>query len=192
MQNHALKVQGAIRSLLAALARDNKMVSSPGQSPTSSDSDNNGTVEEGVDSLMTALDMQARTAEQHLNALPHALAPILPLQFLNWAMSQNDKFYSDPSGLWSSVFRHEIGASEQQMAAIVALRDQARRQQLMLNPNQQGSLQDAYTKVSGLLRAQMASASHFAHLRTILTPHQIAKFCEWVERFGHVCVMINV
>lgn len=58
----------------------------------------------------------------NLDVLSQGSKPCLPVRFVQWLMSQNDKFYSDPNGLWSSLLSQEVGASPEQLSSLADLR----------------------------------------------------------------------
>jgi len=117
--------------------------------------------------------------------------PVLPLHFVSWVLSQNDKFYTDASGLWHTVFRHELGLTNEQMTDLLALRAVFKQRNLS-SQAQQAELDAAYRQFSVAMRRQMSdSQSNFDRVRAILTSDQLAKFFKWVNTFGHVCIKIN-
>jgi hypothetical protein len=55
------------------------------------------------------------------------------------------------------------------------------------------SLQAAYSQLSALSRLHLSSANRWLRaLSNILTPLQLARYFEWVNIYGHICVQINV
>jgi DNA-binding transcriptional MerR regulator len=103
-------------------------------------------------------------------------------------MSQNDKFCQDPSGLWNSLFCVEIGCTVDQIKELMALRTTVKKQS-----KNAGHVEKAYNKLTQALTRQLhQSNDNLTKLRSIFTPLQLAKYFEWVHRFGPVCVKINL
>jgi len=122
----------------------------------------------------------------HLDALRQCGQPCLPVQFLQWVLSQNDKFYEDPNGLWASLFAQEVGASAEQLNSLRSLRRDPAAPTLT-------HVQAAANHLDVLLRGHMAeSTSTVEKMMGILSPKQLRAFFQWVDRFGPVCVKINL
>jgi hypothetical protein len=158
-------------------------------------------------------------AVTQMDSLERLLEQPLPIRFLEWAMTQADKFYMDPSGLWNTLFRREVRLSNEQMAALLAMRSEVLAQRLRLAQaraqlaaagttgagagagagsasaaaSAAPSLQQMFAVFSQLTRLQMQHAeANTQQLRAIMSPMQIARYFDWVQRFGAICIQINV
>lgn len=110
----------------------------------------------------------------------------LCLRFVQWIMNQNDKFYEDPCGLWHSLFYQEVGATETQLAQLHELRKEFAQKQLMSGP-------DMVSQAFECLRKAMDDSSRLmGAFAQIFSPAQLVVFFQWVERFGPVCIKINL
>jgi len=197
-----------------------------------------------IQQLFDMLDKRTKVTEIHLDSLDKLLVPSMPLRFLEWVMTQNDKFYTESTGLWNCLWRQTLSLTPTQMSSLLALRSeittqraaeaQVRAQALNMTglsiavPGSASvaattcsssvatpstatlsttsnaiapcvsmsstlSLQAAYSQLSALSRLHMANSQrNLAALHSILTPLQIARFFEWVNFYGHICVQINL
>lgn len=110
----------------------------------------------------------------------------LCLRFIQWIMNQNDKFYEDPCGLWYSLFSQEVGASPAQLAQLLELRKEMTQKQLISGPDMVSQAFDA------LRKAMDDSSRMMGAFAQIFSPAQLVLFFQWVERFGPVCIKINL
>lgn len=118
----------------------------------------------------------------HLQASMQSLC----LRFVQWIMTQNEKFYEDPCGLWHSLFSQEVGASETQLAQLHELRKEFAQKQLLCGP-------DMVSQAFDVLRKAMDDSSRMmGAFAQIFSPTQLVLFFQWVERFGPVCIKINL
>ena len=126
----------------------------------------------------------------HLDLLSKGSRPCLPLRFVQWLMSQSDKFYSDPNGLWTSLLAQEVGATPEQLAMLGDLRGELQRS----SPAPAwAEVEAAASHFDKLLRSHMsASTQSLERFMGILSPAQLVSFFKWVDRFGGVCVKINL
>lgn len=115
---------------------------------------------------------------QHARVLQEQAAlaaqPCLFMSFVHWVLSQSDKFYTDPSGLWVSLFITDLGASQVQLDRLLALRaslDQNKKDQPLGLDDQKKSME--------------------SFLETF-SPQQLVLFFQWVEKFGAVCIKIKL
>lgn len=116
------------------------------------------------------------------------MTPALPLRFLEWVMNQKDTFYEDCSGLWNTLFAQEVGLSDEQVRAVLALRPAMQAQRAAGQ-----EVQQLYTKLCAALQAHLAQSSQsLERLTAVLSPDQLARFLAWVDSYGSVCVQINV
>jgi hypothetical protein len=121
-----------------------------------------------------------------IDQLQTSMQSSLCLRFLQWIMNQNDKFYEDPSGLWYSLFSQEVGASASQLAQLLELRREFAQKQSISGP-------DAITQAFDALRKAIDDSSRMmGAFAQIFSPAQLAQFFQWVERFGPVCIKINL
>lgn len=194
-----------------------------------------------IQGLFDMFAKRAKVTEQHLDSLDKLLVPSMPLRFLEWSLTQNDKFYSDPNGLWHCLWAKTLALSTEQMTSLASLRNDVMTQRAaeaeirmqalsmtgtIINPTANSaatttsdsnanngnsgyavtsispqslslsstlSLQAAYSQLSALSRLHVSSANRWLRtLASILTPLQLARYFEWVNIYGHICVQINV
>lgn len=118
----------------------------------------------------------------HLQASMQSLS----LRFVQWIMNQNEKFYEDPCGLWHSLFYQEVGATEMQLAQLHELRREFAQKQFLSGP-------DMVSQAFDCLRKAMDDSSRMmGAFAQIFSPAQLVVFFQWVERFGPVCIKINL
>lgn len=166
-----------------------------------------------IDDLLNIYAHKTRTAEACLSALDKVLVPCLPLRFIEWILTQQDKFYTDTNGLWHKLFKVELNLSDEQFTELSVLRSQVAAQRSaendlrmsaftwVLSADKQSaaslpatqSLQHVHSQMTSLTRLHLQHAQHsLTALRNIMSPQQLARFLDWVERFGSVCITINV
>lgn len=195
-----------------------------------------------IQGLFDMFAKRQRVTESHLESLDKLLVPSMPLRFLEWSLTQNDKFYSDPNGLWHCLWSKTLSLTPEQMTALHALRNDVSAQRaaeaeirmqalsmtgIVVSPTPTTttssvdgtmatatttsafpvasispkslslsstlSLQAAYSQLSALSRLHLQASNRWLRtLATILTPLQVARYFEWVNIYGHICVQINV
>jgi len=166
-----------------------------------------------TEDVMQAMERKRQNTEFMLLSLQKSAAPCLALKFLQWVLSQSDKFYDDPAGLWH-LLQCELGLTTEQMAQFAALRIRptapspvplatapltatnaaAAAASSSATPCSlsSSSLDQLLFTVAGTVRSQLSSGQHQLHtLQRLLSPAQLARFFKWVHTFGHVCVKIN-
>jgi len=112
----------------------------------------------------------------------------LALRFLEWAMNQTDRFFADPSGLWSSLCHREIGLTPEQLERMMNL-----RQEMQTQRSSSADVQMAYNQFQSCLQAHLDQGeSNLGRVLDILSPEQLAKFFAWVDQYGPICVKINL
>jgi len=160
----------------------------------------------GVGSLMKAVGDVTALTRTSMDLMEKLLTPCMPVRVLRWAMSQSDKFYADPNGLWASLLKQECGVTPQQMVALdelrAAFKTAASKQQCSLStlytasPATTDPAADTQQLLASLLqshRSQVDSNQEcFRSFSTILSGEQMMKFLSWVDRYGSVVVRINV
>lgn len=110
----------------------------------------------------------------------------LPVAFVHWVLAQSDKFYRDPSGLWSSLFMQELAATPSQLDRLLALR---RSVQGPASPDAGSGVAPASPSSELCLADQKRLMEGF--LQTF-SPQQLVLFFHWVEKFGAVCIKIKL
>jgi len=146
-----------------------------------------------VSDLGASIKTQVTTLKTCMRSLEKDLQPCLPLQFLDWALTQRHaQFYEDGTGLFLSLFRDEMGASSEQLKQVLELKNQ--KQKDKNDKVKDAALLEAFRNLEKLLRdvGRLNQAETFERLREIFTPKQIAVYCKWVQQYGSVCVKINV
>lgn len=143
--------------------------------------DLNSLVPELVDCFIKRL----TTSKSHLYSLEASISPCMPLRFLNWAMCQDDQFYADPSGMWTSLFKTQLRLSDMQLEQMLSLRNDMCQQR---KSTKQAEV--LYTQFKQALEESLdQSDSLLSRLRTILTSEQLAKFFVWVDQ-NQLCVKV--
>lgn len=121
-----------------------------------------------------------------IDQLQTSMQSSLCLRFVQWIMNQNDKFYEDPCGLWYSLFSQELGASPTQLVQLLELRKEFAQKVSISGP-------DIVSQAFDALRKAMDDSSRLmAVFAQIFSPAQLTLFFQWVERFGPVCIKINL
>jgi len=124
-----------------------------------------------------------------LSQLQASVLPCLAVQFVQWVLSRNDKFYMDPGSLWFSLFVQEVGASPDQLDQLLLLRKAFLEQPPTTLPGGAESVPLAFD----VLRRSLDDATRlFGSFLQVFNSPQLLAFLQWVERFGAVCIKINV
>jgi len=135
----------------------------------------------------TAFIDKIREDMTQIDQLQASMQSSLCLRFVQWIMNQHDKFYEDPSGLWYSLFSQEVGASPAQLDQLLEL-----RKEMLLQRTPIGG-PDLVSQAFDALRKAMDDSSRLlAAFAQIFSPAQLVLFFQWVERFGPVCIKINL
>jgi len=134
----------------------------------------------------TAFIDKIREDMTQIDQLQTSMQSSLCLRFVQWIMNQNDKFYEDPTGLWYSLFSQEVGASAAQLSQLLELRKEFVQKQPITGPDMVSQAFDALRKTMDDSSRMMGA---FAQ---IFSPAQLVQFFQWVERFGPVCIKINL
>jgi hypothetical protein len=111
------------------------------------------------------------------------------MKFFKWVMTRPDSFYTmETAGLWRSVFREQVDASDPQVTELLALRTMVQQQEADLLART--SLLDCTFKQLRLTVQErvIADQSNFKELASILRPSQLANLCKWVAQFGEVVI----
>ena len=139
---------------------------------------------ESVNDLQYVVRQKMQFDTLRLDFFKH-LDPCLPLQFMQWLLSQTDNFYLDPDGLWNSLFA-EVNSEQVQ-------RLQNLRGEVNLPRDSIPKLKQAAANFGILLRQQASESSKMMDsFISILSPLQMVTFLQWVHRFGSVCIKINL
>jgi len=131
--------------------------------------------------------------KQHLTTLeptPSQSTTFTPLQtrFLKWVLTQKKQFYESQDGLWTSLFQQELNCSAPQIEQLLDVRDNVQAVE-----GNMSRLQDVLEMLKTLLDAQRDAGNvHLESLTEILTKTQLETLFEWINRFGQVCIKINV
>jgi len=134
----------------------------------------------------TAFIDKIREDMTQIDQLQTSMQSSLCLRFVQWIMNQSDKFYDDPAGLWYSLFSQEVGASATQLAQLLDLRKEFAQKQVISGP-------DVVSQAFDALRKAMDDSSRMmGAFAQIFSPAQLVQFFQWVERFGPVCIKINL
>lgn len=130
-----------------------------------------------------------------LQRLQQHLKPILPLEFLQWIMSQPSRFYEAAdrtnssngaaSSLWWSLFRDELQCDGAQMKELSALRTTVAKQLKCVNECERAWRRFSEVCRQGVWASEM---EQMVHLQSVMEPAQFARFCAWVTRYGHLCL----
>jgi len=134
----------------------------------------------------TAFIDKIRQDMTQIDQLQASMQSSLCLRFVQWIMNQNDKFYEDSCGLWYSLFSQEVGASPTQLAQLLELRKEFAQKLSMPGPDMVAQAFDA------LRKAMDDSSRMMGAFAQIFSPAQLVLFFQWVERFGPVCIKINL
>lgn len=148
----------------------------------------NGEPSEGVEKFQSAFLDKVQSQIFQADDIVKSLQPALPVQFMQWVLSQKDSFYEDENGLWSSLFGQEVKADVEQIKRLKAL-----RAEINLSRSSTCELEAAAANLKTLLGHQTSqSAKMLDGFMSILSPPQMASLLQWVQRFGSVCVKINI
>jgi len=134
----------------------------------------------------TAFIEKIREDMNQIDQLQASMQSSVCLRFVQWIMNQNDKFYEDPCGLWYSLFSQEVGASPTQLAQLLELRKEFAQKPPITTPDMVSQAFDA------LRKAMDDSSRMLGAFAQLFSPAQLALFFQWVERFGPVCIKINL
>lgn len=155
-------------------------------------------LEQMVAELSQAFKIQGAASELYLRGLESAVAPALSMKFLDWSLSQKQKFYQDESGLFVSLFRDVMGASPEQLRLLLEFKDQYQAQQHIFATSQQTTSQDpmmdAFIKFETLFkqRGLLNQVECYGRFKEIFAPRQMAAYFKWVDQFGAICIKINI
>lgn len=124
----------------------------------------------------------------HVVGFENSLGSCVVFSFLRWIMNQNDKFYTDPSGLWFSLFTQDLKCSPAQIQKLMGFREKMKGKFQEWN-----EVEAAFKRLCPLLRSYYGeSANTLNSFVQLLEPLQVVNFFKWVEKFGEVCVKIKV
>lgn len=139
-----------------------------------------------VEDLLGALKQQLTTLESSTSQC----STFTPLQtrFLKWALTQKKQFYESQDGLWTSLFQQELKCSASQVEQLFNVRDN-----VQAVDSNMSRLQDVLEMLKTLLDAQRDAGNvHLESMTDILSKTQLETLFEWINRFGQVCIKINV
>jgi len=154
--------------------------------------------------LLSTLTMRSHTLDTLNDASAKLTASSVSVRFLEWLLSQPDKFYMDPSGLWNDTFRQHVSASEEQLQALLMLRVELMKQKQMeqgisarvqnlLASGLSSSLLEAHQQLGAVLSMQQKhQTQNLAALHSFFSPSQFARFFDFAERFGPVLIKVNL
>lgn len=110
------------------------------------------------------------------------------LTFLQWMFSQPEEAYSDPEGLWLSLFGQELGCSPFQMSHLEASRN--RMKAMIANT---AEFEECLNTLKTLVHAKTADDwSRMQDLTTLFTPKQMSALSTWIQRFGSACMKMKM
>jgi hypothetical protein len=140
-----------------------------------------------IDSLLQYHCAVEVSAMKDLHSLESFITPCLPLQFLSWLMNQSDCSVAHHGGLWAELWSTELHLDPQQLHQLVSLRMTVRKQLKY----EQDTVK-AYKKLClGFNKHLHQQTENFERLRAILSPAQFAKYIQWTQQYGAVCIKIN-
>lgn len=133
---------------------------------------------------------QKAAAVLQIESIQAVASPCLPSRFLQWVFSQSDKFYQDPAGLYTSLFSQELGATPQQLEQLTTLRYFYTS---TLSTAASSTGRSPVDSLAAVLRAQIEQGMvTMERFMQIFSAQQLVLFFKWVERFGPICIKINV
>lgn len=160
------------------------------QVPLEKASANPAVVQTAVQDFVDAYKSKSACNGLQMAGFEKSFSSCVATNFVRWVLNQGDRFYNveNPSGLWSSLFKSDLGCSPEQLQKFLDLRT-----------NIQGKLREwsevetAFRKLSPLMRSYFnESAATLESFVSLMTPAQSVQFFQWVDKFGEVCVKINV
>jgi len=80
-----------------------------------------------VQAVTTALKKRTIAAQHQTDCLKKATNTPLLLRFVQWLLTQSEKFYSDQGGLWRVLLVDQMGATAEQIEQLLGLRAIAQR-----------------------------------------------------------------
>jgi hypothetical protein len=122
-----------------------------------------------------------------LDRIQSDVQPPIEIKFSIWGLDQNDEFYENPMGLWSSLLVKEMELSEEQLDTLKRFR---------------GIMRKHRDELTGL-DAQISNLREMSHsyieqinqgmneFYSILKPIQLAKFFCWIEKNQWCMQMLN-
>lgn len=166
-----------------------RLVQSPNAAASSSTSpDAVPELEQVLKNLLNVLKKRTHIALNQVESVQKYLAPALPLRFLEWVMSQTDKFYEDNSGLWSSLVNHELNLSTEQLSRLAQLRPVMHAQKIS-----SAELKSDVNKLQDMLVKHVKqSTENWEAIMSVFQPEQLGKLLNWIDSYGKVCVQINL
>jgi len=129
--------------------------------------------------LIAFIKAQVSTAESAV--VQETSTQFTPLQanFLEWIFSQQESFYEDPEGLWTSLFTLHLAVTPTQLAR---LHDTRARFKIVAANTQE--LENLLDKLKVLIRGG-STAANMIELTKILSPAQASALSTWIQRFSN-------
>jgi len=179
-------LERCIQDIMSTYAQLSSPSSPSSTTPSSTSTPTIQTLINLVDEMGKICERRNLNVDFHLKSMEKALAPTMSSKFLSWIMTQNDKFYSDPSGLWNSVFSQEVGLNPNQMEQLLIIRNNFKSRKPIID------IEKAFESLNSLFRQQVFDTKqNLDGLKSVLSSEQMAKFFKWVNTFGHICIKIN-
>eukprot|EP00456_Euglypha_rotunda_P010315 TRINITY_DN12570_c0_g1_i7.p1 TRINITY_DN12570_c0_g1~~TRINITY_DN12570_c0_g1_i7.p1 ORF type:complete len:365 (-),score=13.33 TRINITY_DN12570_c0_g1_i7:65-1009(-) len=149
-------------------------------------------IEQPISEVSLAHKRQINSMETSIRSLEQSLTPCLGLQFLEWALtSERDQFYEEKDGLFLSLFRDQLGASQKQIELLLTLRREMQKEE---SRKKDQALLESFRalKSNFLVRGVLKQQEIFDRLRSIFTPSQLAAYFQYVKQYGHVLIKVPV
>jgi hypothetical protein len=141
-----------------------------------------------IEDLLHALKQHLATASAKMNAAQLSSSTPLQASFLKWIFNQKDSFYEAHDGLWTSLFAGDLGCTPAQLQALKNTRDSVKSGALGT-----AQLQEILNKLKLVIQTQSsANQVTMEQLNPILTPQQLEALFGWIQRFGAICIKINI
>jgi hypothetical protein len=164
---------------------------------------------QGLSNQHIAIDAELSANINNLEQCLSSSAQSQPIstKFLTWLCTQkNESFYASSNnsalsgveapaasvGLWSDLWHNELGCNAQQLAQIHQLRGEIAQKKLNWTNHQQELTELTEKFRSAAVQRVQADADNLAALQAIFTPQQFADYCNWVKKYGEICLKINV
>lgn len=149
-------------------------------------------LEQPLSEVSLAHKRQINSMENNMRSLEQALTPCLALQFLEWALtSERDQFYEEKDGLFLSLFRDQLGASQKQIELLLGLRREMQKDE---SKKKDQALLDSFRalKSNFFARGVLRQQDIFDRLRSILSPSQFTAYLQYVKQYGHVLIKVPI
>mmetsp|Transcript_16557 Transcript_16557/g.23244 ORF Transcript_16557/g.23244 Transcript_16557/m.23244 type:complete len:378 (+) Transcript_16557:467-1600(+) len=149
-----------------------------------------GPIKNAVQDYFDAHKNKAAYNDLQMANLEASMSSCVATSFVRWVLNQGDRFYDgdNPGGLWTSLFKNDLGCSADQLQSMQDLRCK-----MKCKLQEWNEVETAFRRLSPLLRSYFSDSSAILkNFVSLLTPAQTTQFLQWVEKFGEVCVKITV